>query len=276
MIDVEKKVVREEEGFKMEMKLLSQDKGIIKFVVKGTSPAELNAYRRVIINKLPAMAIDTVEIMENSSALYDEMLAHRLGLVVLKTDLESYNIKQSCKCKGVGCGRCTLDLTLEVEGPCSVYAEQLKSKDPAVVPVYGKTLIAKLLDKQRIKLIAHAVLSDGKEHIKFSSGLMFYQGYPSIKIGAIKSAESVVEICPTGVFEVESKKLKVKHLEVCNLCKACVDATSGGIEVNSSDKDFIVTLEPWGQLTPVQMIEGLVDVLNEDIDALSEEIKKLK
>ncbi len=276
MIDVEKRVVREEEEYKMEMKLLSQDKGIIRFVVKGTSPAELNAYRRVIVNKLPSMAIDTVEIMENSSALYDEMLAHRLGLIVLKTDVESYNMKSKCKCKGAGCARCTLDLTLDVEGPCIVYAEQFKSKDPAVTPVHGKTIIAKLLNKQRIKLIAHAVISTGKDHIKFSPGLMFYQGYPNIKIGSIKSAEGVANICPTKVFEVENKKLKIKNINACMLCKACVDAANGEIEVSSSAKDFIVTLEPWGQLTPFEMVEGLVDALEEDINALSEEIKKIK
>ena len=60
------------------------------------------------------------------------------------------------------------------------------------------------------------------------------------------------------------------------LCKACVDAANGEIEVSSSAKDFIVTLEPWGQLTPFEMVEGLVDALEEDINALSEEIKKIK
>jgi DNA-directed RNA polymerase subunit D len=222
------------------------------------------------------MAIDTVEIVNNSSALYDEMLAHRLGLIVLKTDVESYMQKSKCKCKGAGCARCTLDLTLDIEGPCTVYAENLKSKDPEVVPVYGKTPIAKLLANQKIKLIAHATISDGKDHIKYSPGLMYYQGYPTIKINAVKSPEAVMEVCPAKVFEIESKKLKVKHLDACILCKACEDATKGEVEVKGNNKDFIVTIEPWGQLTPVEIVEGLVDVLHEQIDELSEEVKKIK
>ncbi len=276
MISVERKVENEEEGFKMEIKLLSKDKGILRVAVKGTSPAEMNTYRRLVLESVPAMAIDTVELLENSSALYDEMLAHRLGLVVLKTDVESYFIKEKCKCKGAGCARCTLDLTLDVEGPCIVYAEQLKSKDPAVIPVYGKTLIVKLLAHQRVKLIAHATISTGKEHIKFSPGLLYYQGYPNIKIGAVKNPDAIEEICPTKVFGSDHKKLSIKNKEACILCMACVDASKGDVEVNGSDTDFIVTIEPWGQLTPSEMVEGLVHALHEQIDSLSEEIKKLK
>ncbi len=266
----------EEEGFKMEVKLLSKDKGIVRVAVKGSTPAEMNTYRRLVLEKVPAMAIDTVELIENSSALYDEMLAHRLGLVVLKTDVESYFVKENCKCKGVGCARCTLDLTLDVEGPGNVYAEQLKSKDPAVVPVQGKTLLVKLLAHQKVKLIARAVLSTGKEHIKFSPGLVYYQGYPNIKIGAVKSPDVIVEVCPTNVFVSDHKKLTVKNREACILCMACVDVSKGEVEVSGSDTDFIVTIEPWGQLSPSEMVEGLVQALHGQIDSLSEEIKKLK
>ncbi|MDP3728534.1 MAG: DNA-directed RNA polymerase subunit D [bacterium] len=260
----------------MEIKLLSKDKGKVRIHVKGSTAAEMNAYRRTILDTLPAMAIDTVELLENSSALYDEMLAHRLGLVVLKTDTESYFIRENCKCKGVGCARCTLNLTLEAEGPCIVYAEQIKSKDPAVVPVHGKTIIVKLLANQKIKLIAHAILSSGKEHIKFSPGLMYYQGYPNIKIGDVKNPDAIAEICPTKVFTTDHKKLSIKNKDMCNLCMACVDASKGEVEVKGSETDFIVTIEPWGQLSPIEMVNGLVDALHEQIDALSEEIKKLK
>jgi len=276
MINVERKVVREEEEFKMEMKLLYSDKENFRFLVKGISPAELNAFRRVIVNHLSSMAVDTVEILDNSSALYDETIAQRIGLVVLKTDKESYFVKENCKCKGAGCARCTLDLTLEAEGPCIVTADMFKSKDPAVVPVYGKTPIVKLLENQRLRVIAHAILSTGKDHIKYSSGLMYYQGYPSIKLGNVKNAEDIVEICPRKVFEMESKKLKIKNIDACILCNACVDASANEIEVKGSNKDFIVTIEPWGQLTSQEMVEGLVESLHEQIDELSEEIKKLK
>ena len=43
-----------------------------------------NAIRRSV-SEVPTLAIDEVEIFKNDSALYDEMLALRLGLVPLKT-----------------------------------------------------------------------------------------------------------------------------------------------------------------------------------------------
>ncbi len=276
MINVVRRVENEDGEFKMEIKLLSQDKTNVRILVKGTTPSEMNAFRRTVLTKLPAMAIDTVEFIENSSALYDEMLAHRLGLVVLKTDVESYFMKENCKCKGAGCARCTLEFTLEVEGPCNVYAEQLKSKDPAVVPVYGKTILVKLLDNQKVKLIAHAILSTGEEHNKFSPGLLYYKGNPQIKINAVKNSEVVAEMCPTKVFSVDSKKLTVKNKDACILCMACVDASKGEVEVSGSATEFIVIIEPWGQLTPGQMVDGIVGALHEQLDALSEEIKKVK
>lgn len=260
----------------MDIELLGKEKGKVRFVAKGTSPAVMNAYRRIVVNDVPAMAIDTVEIVENSSALYDEVFAHRLGLVVLKTDLTSYFLKETCKCKGEGCARCTLDLTLEAEGPGIVYAEQLQSKDPAVVPMYPKTPIVKLIEGQRVKVHAKAILGRGREHIKYSPGLLWYQGYPHVKVKNVKNAEGVAAVCPTKVFGVDGGKLKVKKEDACILCMACVDASHKEVDVKGSDTDFIVTLEPWGQLTPEQIVESIADAVHENLDVVSDAIKKLK
>ena len=42
-----------------------------------------NAIRRSV-NEIPILAIDEVDIYKNDSALYDEIVAQRLGLTVLK------------------------------------------------------------------------------------------------------------------------------------------------------------------------------------------------
>ena len=101
----------------MSMTIVTQDEKKSKVLIKGTTATQLNLFRRITINKVPTMAIDTIDISENSSALYDEMLAHRFGLLPLITDLKSYFAIKDCKCEGNGCARCTLDLTLEAEGP---------------------------------------------------------------------------------------------------------------------------------------------------------------
>ncbi|MFH1972169.1 MAG: DNA-directed RNA polymerase subunit D [archaeon] len=260
----------------MEMKLLSKDKNKVTFLVKGTSPAEVNTIRRIIINKVPTMAIDTLEIVDNSSALYDEMLAHRLGLVVFETDLKSYFEQERCKCKGEGCARCNLLMTLDIEGPEIVYAEHIKTNDPKIVPKHPKTLIVKLLEGQKIKLIATAKLGSGKEHIKFSPGSVYYKGNPEIKIGNVKNAQEVESMCPRKVYKIEGNKLKINKKDDCILCNACVDASNKEISVSASDKDFIVTIEPWGQLDPIEMVSTAADIISRQTQDVAEAIKKLK
>ena len=133
------------------------------------------------------------------------MIAHRLGLLSLTTDLKSYNLTKKCKCKGEGCARCQLKLTLKAKGPATVYASEIKSKDAAVKPVFPKTPIVKLLKGQDLELEATAVLGTGKEHMKWSPGLVYYKYKPSIEIGNVKSPEAVVEACPVNIFELKWK-----------------------------------------------------------------------
>lgn len=147
----------------------------IYFTVTGISTQMANALRRAVISEVPAMAIEEVLFFDNSSILNDEVLAHRLGLMPLKTDLKTYNLTSECTCKGKGCAKCTAILTLDVKGPKTVYAEDLKPKDPEVVPVHPKTPLVKLTENQQIKLEAKAKLGRGSEHIKWQAGLAAYE-----------------------------------------------------------------------------------------------------
>jgi DNA-directed RNA polymerase subunit D len=250
----------------MEFKKISKaEDGTTVFKVKGTTPAQLNTYRRMIINKLPSMAIDTVEIIDNSSGLYDEMVAHRLGLLVLKTDVKSYILKEREEDDGP---TYELKLTLEVKGPGVVYAEELKSDDPNVYPVHKKTPITKLREDQNIKLIATAIMGTGKEHIKFSPGLMFYQKFPTLKTKEMKKIEAITKECP--IDEGKSK------FEAHELCKSCLGLLEQEKLIETNNTDFLVTIEPWGQLSAIEIMEGVVEVTNNQLEALSSEIKKLK
>jgi DNA-directed RNA polymerase subunit D len=134
-----------------------------------------NALRRTVISDIPVMAIEEVTFQDNSSILNDEVLAHRLGLLPLKTDLKTYNTKSECTCKGKGCGKCTAILTLDIQGPKTVYAEDLKPTDPEITPVHPKTPIVKLTENQKIKLEAKAILGRGSDHTKWQAGIASYE-----------------------------------------------------------------------------------------------------
>ncbi len=80
----------------MEVRVLEnkKDEGKLSFVIKDTTAAFVNTLRRIMVEEVPTMAVEDVEFRKNSSALYDEMIAHRLGLTPLKTDLKSYNLPE--------------------------------------------------------------------------------------------------------------------------------------------------------------------------------------
>ena len=96
---VELKVDVEVEEYNMELKIekLDKSKNRVSFLLKGSSEVFANTVRRLILEEVPTLAVEDVEIKDNNSALFDEMLALRLGLCPIKTDLKSYNQKESCK-----------------------------------------------------------------------------------------------------------------------------------------------------------------------------------
>lgn len=259
----------------MDIKILNQDKEKLSFVLKGIDFVTANTIRRLVVNEVPTMAIDRASVSKNSSALYDEMLVHRLGLVPFTTDLKSYTLPSECKCKGKGCSLCQLTMILKVKGPCNVYASDIKTDDAKVKPVYENILIVKLLKDQEIDLEAVAILGKGKEHMKFSPGLLYYKSYPQIKVLQQKDGKKIYESCPRKVFKLEGDKVKVVDEKECILCNACT-AVSKNIEVTGSDNDFIVTLESWGQLKPKDILNEAVKIYDDKLGEFEKLIKKLK
>lgn len=264
----------------MEVRVLENNKeeGKISFILKDADVAFANALRRVIVEEVPTMAIEDVEFRKNSSILYDEIIAHRLGLTPLTTDLKSYNLPEKCKCKGKGCARCQLKMTLKPEkGAGIVYASEIKTKDSAIKPVYGKMPIVKLLKNQELELEATAILGKGKDHSKWIPALVYYKYKPVIEIGNVKNPEAVVEACPLSIFEIKDNKLVINKdkLFSCTLCEACVDIDAN-IKLNYSDREFIFYMESWGQLSCKEIVNEAIKIFDEKLDEFSDALKKAK
>ena len=185
----------------MQIKILESKGNFIRFYVSGIDHQIANGIRRIMMVEVPTMAIDDVIIVESSSALRDEMIAQRLGLLPLKTDLKSYVPRELCDCKSdLGCSKCSVTLTLESEAidePRNVYSKEFKSSDPEVVPFSGEVPILKLAKGQRIRLEAYARFGTGREHAKWQA-----------------TAVSTYKYAP--IIKIDMKK--------CDLCKKCLKA----------------------------------------------------
>jgi DNA-directed RNA polymerase I and III subunit RPAC1 len=65
----------------------------IEFDLIGIDAAIANAFRRILIAEVPSMAIEDVFILNNTSIMHDEVLAHRLGLIPIKADPNDFSFR---------------------------------------------------------------------------------------------------------------------------------------------------------------------------------------
>jgi DNA-directed RNA polymerase subunit D len=258
----------------MEVKIAEKNELSARLIIDGVDTAFINSLRRIMLAEVPFMAIDDVVVIENTSTLHDEVLAHRLGLIPLKTDLDSYNLPEDCSCKSeLGCNLCRVSLTLDVEGRDSistVYSSELISENPNIVPISDKIPIVKLAPAQKIKLEAYARLGKGEKHAKWQQvSVAAYKNFPKVKVNEkiCDACGKCIEICPKRVlmFSESRKKLELRNLIDCTVCKDCVNVcptTPPALEV-SWDKDvFVLDIESTGTLPVERIILEALKVLN--------------
>ena len=153
--------------------VINKDSQKIAIKLKGVPLQYANALRRVCLNGVPVFAIDTVDIIENTSVLPDEGLAHRLGLIPLKTDLKRFNEPSKCDCQSEsGCSNCKVLLVLdsgESNETRTVLSSELSSEDESIKPVTDKIPIVQLAPGQKIKIECYARLGRGTDHAKWNS-----------------------------------------------------------------------------------------------------------
>ena len=179
------------------IQVLTSDDRKISVKLKGVSSYYANALRRICLNGIPVFAIDTVDIIENSSVLPDEGIAHTLGLIPLKTELDAADESNS---------RVMLVLDSEAtENTKVVTSAELESKDQVVKPISNQIPIIHLAPGQRIKLEAYARLGRGTEHSKWNSANV------SVLTNTDKDDEYVLTIETAG--SLEPKQIVIAGIE---------------------------------------------------------------
>ncbi len=142
-----------------DVEFIERDERAARFVVRGLTPALANGIRRAMVADVPTFSIDTVRFVENTSVMFDEMIALRLGLIPLTTPLDDFEIGD------------TVTVALDVEGPDTAYSGDIKSADDLVVPADENVPIIELKEDQRLEFEADAVLDRGKAHAKHQGGV---------------------------------------------------------------------------------------------------------
>ena len=153
------------------IKILERDNNHIVIEFNDIPRQYVNALRRLSISQVPTFAIDDVVILENSSVMHDEAVAHRLGLIPLRTDLERFVMPHDCDCNStLGCSKCRVLLVLDAESQDKtkvITSADLISEDDVVKPVNSEIPIVSLAPGQKLKFEAYARLGTGKSHAKW-------------------------------------------------------------------------------------------------------------
>tara|TARA_Y100000310_G_scaffold174669_2_gene174758 strand:+ start:33089 stop:33805 length:717 start_codon:yes stop_codon:yes gene_type:complete len=216
-----------------------------------------NAIRRYL-NEISVLAIDEVEISKNNSPLYDETIAHRLGLIPLKTDKSSTEKKEI-----------KLKLAYKKEG--FVGSGELKGNAQVV---YDKIPITFLDKDQELSLTATAKLGKGVEHSKFNPGLIFYRNVSEIALDK-EFMEDVKSACPEASIKEKDGKIVVVDdglKEVCDVVESIAESKGKTAEIVPKG-ELIVTLESFGQLDNKEIFKGAVDELKKDLSEVSKKLK---
>ncbi|MCL4399291.1 DNA-directed RNA polymerase subunit D [Candidatus Parvarchaeota archaeon] len=248
----------------MEVSLINTNGDSATIVLEGAMLSQINAMRRAVMNSVRTIAIDDVVIYKNTSSMYDEVLASRLGLIPIKSFPELDN------------GKRTFSFKLKERGPKAVHASDIKCADDRVVPVYPSMLIIELKEGEGVDLEATASFGDGSEHIKFSPAHVTYHFYPKITItkDKVKGASKIASLCPVDILSGEEEKLEVKKgkLQDCILCNACEDyAGQEIIKIDSEDDKVVMNIETWGQLSIKEILDSAISKLQEELEVIEKE-----
>ena len=241
----------------------------VRFLVRGVTPAFANGVRRAILADVPTLSIDSVRVIENSSVMFDEQIALRLGLVPLSTP-DDYRPDEA------------VTLAIDVEGPATAYSGDLVSTDDQVQPADENVPIIDLKEGQRLELEADARLGVGKDHAKHQGGVAV--GY--------RHLQRVEVVGETGEFEDEEARILRGVIEEGAADHAEDDVEDGDlvpadafdndlsqrypgkeVEVEDVPNAFVFSVESDGSVPVEDLVVKAVGTLHARADELEEAVQ---
>lgn len=244
----------------------------LKFILRGVDVAFANALRRTILSEVPTFAIDEVEFFENDSALFDEIIAHRLAMIPLTTPHERFSLDS------LELDDYTVTLSLEAEGPGVVYSGDLKSDDPDVKPANPNIPIIKLAEGQKLTLNAYARLGRGKDHAKWQPGFVYYKYLTRIHVSKeVPNWEELKTLAEKRGLPVEEteNELIITTLKAFYLPRKFEAYQNDKIREEIVPNAFVFTVESNGELPVEEMVAVALKILMRKSDRFINELHKL-
>jgi len=229
-----------------------------RFLVRGVTPALANGIRRAMLADVPTLSIDNVRFIENSSVMFDEVIALRLGLVPLTTPEGEFDEED------------VVTLGLDVEGPGTAYSGDLVSADAMVEPADKNVPIIELKEDQRLELEAEAVLGRGRDHAKHQGGVAV--GYRHLQtVEVLGDREEYAADEPEmvrGVIEEDGELVSTEEFDN-DLRNRYPDQE---VAVRDVPGAFVFHVESDGSMPVEELVLRAVDTLYHRADELEEAV----
>lgn len=286
---------------RVRIRKLTQD--YCEFVLSGSEPSIANALRRVIIAEVPTIAIDLVEIENNTTVLNDEFLAHRLGLVpllssqayLMKRPFEAVDENDITDITFALDVKCTTDQTLAI----TTDDLTLDPNFPEVRPVNYRDesgsekpiVLVKIRKGQELKLKAIARKGIGKDHAKWMPvATAVFQYMPLITINDTLmdelTEEEKEEWCkadPSGTFRYNqlTRRVEIEDAEKYRYDNECLIKAEemghpGIVDIQQKQDEFIFRVESTGSLSAGEIVKNALEVLLEKINTLSSAVRDIQ
>jgi DNA-directed RNA polymerase I and III subunit RPAC1 len=233
----------------------------MEFDLIGVDASLANALRRIMIAEVPTVAIEKVFMMNNTSVIPDELLAHRIGLLPIKvhpslmkecgetpTDLDTLVFDLNMRCEynpknkdaedpeeryvNSRVSSQALQWMPQGDQPDNLKRDERpfgkywkKQSEQLVYPLCDITIV-KMRPGQEIEMQLHAIKGLGKDHAKWSPvSACSYRLLPEIIITKPitgKDAEKFKKCFPSGVIEIQDEKAVVVNARKDTVSRECL------------------------------------------------------
>ncbi len=284
--------------------VLASRPGFMKMQVTGISVPMANTLRRLMLTKIPHVAIDQVQVIKNDSPIPKEILVHRIGLLPLCCDdIDALRERESCECgtDSDGCADCTvmfeLDVTNTTDTILSVTDRDLKVTsfhDVTVLIDEDPVIITKLAPGQRLAFLARAIRGDGLRHVKFSVATTVGYGYvsevvihhPAVQRMTPGERQRICEACPKQLLQLTSDSTDIEAIADCTLsCMDCVrtshliQADHGEAEPavqlrHKNNDSFVFNIRTTKAYSPQRVWDTAISVLKKSLEELRYEFQQ--
>lgn len=278
-----------------ELKIRKLDQDYCEFVLSGTDLSVANALRRVIIAEVPTIAIDLVEMENNTTVLHDEFIAHRLGLIPLVSD-------DACRMKRpfeVTSEEDVTDIVFSLDVKCTQDSTQYITSDDLVLDPDFSTImptgyrtnqeeskpvvLVKMRKNQELKFKAIARKGIGKDHAKWIPvATAVFQHMPEITINhslmdelTEEQKEEWVKSDPSGTFKYNSvtRRVEVDDAEKYRfdgecLLKAEEMKKPGIVDIRMKMDEFIFRVESTGVLTAEVIVRQALEIIQSRLSTI--------